>query len=465
MAETTVKRRRNKTTSFRVGRVRAFLRGKVWYLYYHEYGRRYQPRVGPDRDLARRMAAEINAQLESGVPSALGFQPVSIAELRQRWLDYHEHVRRSSVQTINRYRTATEHLLTFVSKVRPLRRASDFRPCHAEEFVRYLRSIKVGPNGHAHARKRPLRDTGIKYILEISSTLFSYAQRNRHLSPYAENPFRTIEIGRIPVEDARPIYVFTPDQEQRFLNACDDWQFPVFLTFLLTGLRPGELIRLLLPDDLDLESGWLHVRNKPKLGWQVKTRNERSIPLIPELIEVLRFSVGERRRGPVFRQRRCSNGYCPPLTSRSRKSLEREVTDRVQRREAEASEVPSRAERLRICETVWRDMGIIKRESIRVEFIRLTGAIGLPHITAPKTSRHTFATTLQDANVDPLIRNELMGHVPSASPTFGAGLGMTTTYTHTRPETKRRELERAFAERPALQCARDWLEIAEGTWP
>jgi hypothetical protein len=76
--------------SFRVGRVRAFLRGRVWYLSYSEQGRRRQPRVGRDRDEAKRLAAEINAQLEVGAPSALGFEPVSIIELRQRWLDHHE---------------------------------------------------------------------------------------------------------------------------------------------------------------------------------------------------------------------------------------------------------------------------------------------------------------------------------------------------------------------------------------
>lgn len=84
-----------KSTSFRVGRVRAYLRGRVWYLCYYEDGRRHQPRVGPQRDVARQMAAEINAQLEVGVPSVLWFQPVSFADLRQRWLDYHEHVLRS----------------------------------------------------------------------------------------------------------------------------------------------------------------------------------------------------------------------------------------------------------------------------------------------------------------------------------------------------------------------------------
>jgi integrase len=130
--------RRSSTNSFRVGRVRAYRRGKVWYLCYHENGRRRQPRVGPDRDHARRSAAEINAQLEIGAPTALGFDPVSFPELRQRWLDHHEHVRRSSVRTIDRYRASTDHLLRFIKSCRPLRHVSEFKPGHAEQFVRYL---------------------------------------------------------------------------------------------------------------------------------------------------------------------------------------------------------------------------------------------------------------------------------------------------------------------------------------
>ena len=39
-------KRGKKSTSFRIGRVRAYLRGRVWYLCYHEHGKRHQPRVG-----------------------------------------------------------------------------------------------------------------------------------------------------------------------------------------------------------------------------------------------------------------------------------------------------------------------------------------------------------------------------------------------------------------------------------
>ncbi len=450
--------RSRKSTTFRIGRVRVYLRGRVWYLCYHEDGRRHQPRIGPDRDVARQMAAEINAQLEVGVPSVLWFQPVSFADLRQRWLDYHEHVLRSSVATVRRYRQSTEHLLAFIRDVRRLRRASDFRPCHAEEFVRYLRTVQVPTNGPTTRRRRPLRDTGIKYILETCSILFHYAQKNRHLSPYAENPFHTINIRRIPVQDARPITVFTPDQERAFLKTCDDWQFPTFLILLSTGLRSGELVHLLLPDDLDLDGGWLHIRNKPKLGWQVKTRNERDIPLAPELVDVLRAALGGRSNGPIFRRRRFADGHGSPLTAFSRDRVEREVVLRCQQHESELGRALSRAEQARSARTVWRDMGAVCTETIRKEFGRIMASIGRGDVTAPKTLRHTFATLLQDANVDPLIRNELMGHVPGKSRSPGGGLAMTAVYTHTRPDTKRRQLEDALRQRSALQVAAERLQ-------
>jgi integrase len=436
--------RGKKSPSFRVGRVRAFLRGRVWYLCYHEQGRRHQPRVGPDREAARQLAAEINAQLEVGAPTALGFESIAIPDLRQRWLDHHEYVRRSSLETIRRYRAATEHLLNFVADVRPLRRVSDFRPIHAEEFVRHLRSLQVAPNGHRNSARRRLRDKGIKYILETCSTLFNYAARQRHLPPYAENPFRTIEINRIPIEDAKPIVVFTAEQEQHFLEACDDWQFPIFATLLMTGLRPGELTHLLLPDNLDLDSGWLYVRNKPGLGWKVKTRNERDIPLMPSLVAVLRRLLGDRRAGPVFQQRRCLEDHVPPLAGYTQVHLEREVA-----RRAHQSGSGDRQDLEAAAKTVWRDIGALKEDWIRKEFMALTRKTEMPEITAPKTLRHTFATCMQDANVDPLIRNELMGHSPGGGPTGGVGLGMTAVYTHTRPETKRKQLEDALAARPA----------------
>jgi len=46
MSKRSESRRTKKSAAFRIGRVRVYLRGHVWYPCYHEGGQRYQPRVG-----------------------------------------------------------------------------------------------------------------------------------------------------------------------------------------------------------------------------------------------------------------------------------------------------------------------------------------------------------------------------------------------------------------------------------
>jgi len=451
-----------KTKSFRVGRVTAYLRGKVWYLCYYENGKRHRPRVGVDKAAARQLAAQTNAQLEFTVPAPLSFEPVGIAELRERWLHHHECVLRSSVATVRRYRTASAHLLEFARGIRRVVSVAHFRAGEAEAFAAYLRHVEVAPNGHRNARKRLLRDKGVKYVLEVCRSLFNYAAKRRHLPPYSENPFSAIEIDRMPIEDAKPFVGLTAGQERAFLGACDAWQFPIFLTLLLTGVRPGELTHALLPDDLDLDGGWLSIRNKPELGWKVKTRNERMIPLVPELADVLRAVIAGRTTGPVFLRRGYLGAQTPPLSGLTSRRLEVELARRIDREQRDRDLPLSREQAQRIATRLWRDMGTVKTDRIRTAFMQLTKRIGLSSVTAPKTLRHMFATALQDANVDPLIRNQLMGHVPAQGGCAGGGLGMTGVYTHTRPETLRRQLETALRGRPAAQVARSWLQRRRG---
>jgi integrase len=88
--------------------------------------------------------------------------------------------------------------------------------------------------------------------------------------------------------------------------------------------------------------------------------------------------------------------------------------------------------------------------------MRIADRLNLPGATCPKSWRHTFATLLQDANVDPLIRQLTLGHA-FTSGGIGA-LGMTSIYTHTRPETQQREIERALRLWPeSLDCAHGWV--------
>jgi integrase len=369
---------------------------------------------------------------------------VSLPELRERWLGHHEQVLRSSVHSIRRYRTATEHLFRFVA-TRSVRTAAQFQAAHAEEFVRYLRTVAVSPNGHPNTAKRPLFDKGVRFVLECCRAMFTYAAKRRHLPPYAENPFAVLEVDRMPVETARRIELLTDDQLTRFLAACDSWQYPIFLTLLLTGLRPGELCHLLLPEDLDLDAGVVRVRNKPRLGWQIKTRNQRDVPLLPKLVAVLRCHLDVRSLGPVFQRRPRCQGF--RLANHSQILLERELVARS----TTPGESCDRADRERLARQVWHEAGAVAEDRVRLEFIRVCRAAGLEGQTAPKLLRHQFATILQEGRVDPLVRNLLMGHASAEQRTAGFGLGMTAMYTHTRPETLREQLHEAFRYRPWLR--------------
>jgi integrase len=442
--------------SFRIGRVKAYRRGQIWYLYYFENGRRRRPRVGPDRDAAKKMAAQINGQLEAGAPAALTFEAISIPALRERWLNYHEQVRRSSLATISRYRTATDHLLRFLEQ-RSVRHASQFRVCHAEEFVGYLRSLRVAPNGHAHSLKRPLLDKGILFILEACRALFVFAAKRRHLPPYAENPFSTLELGKMPVDHRRPIRLPTNLQMAEVLGSADHWSCLIFATLALTGVRPGELVHLLV-EDFDPQTQLLYVRNRPALGWQVKTRQDRCIPLLEPHAALIRMMLGNRRGGTLFQREKYSAVQTPTWTS-SAISVEEELSNRRRRWELAADHALTRQEHATLCRQLWTEMGLIKTDRLRQRLRQLAQSNDVPELETPKVFRHLFATLLQEGRVDPLIRNELLGHIPEEGPRSGGGLGMTANYTQTRPETKRAQLASAFVGHPLQKSLKERVEL------
>jgi hypothetical protein len=140
--------------------------------------------------------------------------------------------------------------------------------------------------------------------------------------------------------------------------------------------------------------------------------------------------------------------------------LEDEGRRRIEQRERETRRTYNRAERGSVFRTIWRDLGAIREDEVRLEFIRLCRRISAANQTMPKVLRHGFATALQDANVDPLIRCQLMGHATIAGRRSSPGpLGMTALYTHSRPETVRRQFEAAMTVRPLLAVVFDRLHV------
>ena len=137
------------------------------------------------------------------------------------------------------------------------------------------------------------------------------------------------------------------------------------------------------------------------LGWRIKTGQERAVPLCDEAVSVLQRVVGQWQQGLVFLRPRFRD--VPPELAGPLSQLEREAEQRLTRTQKSTGTL-SRTAAAQVLHTVWRDAGLIRTDAIRKSFIHAGCSIGRPELTCPKSWRHTFATLLQDAEVDPLIR-------------------------------------------------------------
>jgi integrase len=81
--------------------------------------------------------------------------------------------------------------------------------------------------------------------------------------------------------------VYTSEQLEAFFGSLDSQYHQVVFSLLLqTGLREQEAMYLQWAD-IDLKRRTLLVRSKPELGFRIKDREERSIPLGDGLVEML----------------------------------------------------------------------------------------------------------------------------------------------------------------------------------
>ncbi len=236
------RRRKKAGKRFRIGKVSGYFHHGAWWVYYREGGRPVRKKVAAEQAEAEQVGAQINAQLSVGSPTLLEFTPISVPDLRNQFLDYHEQVLRSSLATIRRYRTATQHLEDFDQQAKP-RMVHEIRD---ESFVLYLRKIEVAPNGHANSAKRPLRDKGIQFILETCRAMYAFAAKRRHQPPYCPNPFAELPLGHLRIEDAKRIFVFDRNSELAFFRNADQRSLPIHALLAKTGLRVGEVVHLLI---------------------------------------------------------------------------------------------------------------------------------------------------------------------------------------------------------------------------
>ncbi|CAN5912676.1 hypothetical protein BH23PLA1_BH23PLA1_35430 [soil metagenome] len=417
----------------RIGPVTIYKRGLTYSLYYREGGATRRRKVEGNLAVARATATKVADALAEKRSTPIGHRRTTPREMADGYLDHIAHVQRLALRTQDRYRAALERFLEFTEDV-GLARIDQIVEATVEDFVRWLRGQTRTRNGAIRGKRDVYKTGGIRFILSTCRTAFNWASRRRMLPAYAENPFTRFPIDSLRDRDEDDVdqHVFSAAQERDFFAACSEWQRGIFTMLATYGLRVGELTHLLI-EDVNFEAGSITIRSKPELLWHVKTGRRRQLPLVLSIREMLLQRIGDRKTGFVFLNQEHHNRHLKPSRSFSsavtfRSHLEAIIADLVASH-PEASE----REKRRVVTAFCRTMGQIPEKRVRGEFMKLTRAIGCPQFTRAHDLRHLFSSRAQEAGVNPLLVQELLGH---------ASLDMTRRYTHLGLEVKRDALGR-----------------------
>src|SRR5215210_7482629 len=238
------------------------------YLVYTPSGPTYRYLYGKTRKVAAEKLTKALAQRDGGLAFETG--KLTVAEYMDKWLT--ESARnRLRPKTYKDYSGLTRlHIVPALGHLK----LKKLTPLHVQSF--YGSKLESG-----------LSKRTVEYIHTVLHSALKQAVR-WELVP--RNVTEAVDPPR-PERQERP--TFNLDQARHFLEAArkDDWG-ALYVLVIQTGMRRGELFGLRW-DDVDLDNGWLHVRqalapesksfNAPKTA-----KGRRKIRLTPVAMETLK---------------------------------------------------------------------------------------------------------------------------------------------------------------------------------
>ncbi len=352
---------------------RIYKRGKTWYIDVRVKGKRVRRRVDASKriaDLALKDAEVKIAKDEFG----LARTDITLDRLIRNFLDYSRANHRQA-STI-RYGSVIDSFKGFIEKHTNITCISEITQEIIEKYKVYRRDSRINANGkpvetdgkiNGNSRKGVKAHT-INFELKTLNNIFNLAIQWSYLK---DNPVNGVK--RLKVDDTKRLEFLTKEECQRLLEACPPKLYPIYFTFLNTGMRKSELEHLEWKD-VDFQRKKIRIRWKE--FWRPKT-GERDIPISPQLYDRLLKLKEENEAGLK------SNFVFPH-----------------------------------------KDGGKIKTK-LRERMIEIAKEAGIPELTRLHTLRHTFASHLVMQGVDLPTVMKLMGH---------SDIQTTMIYAHLAPD-------------------------------
>lgn len=350
-----------------------YKRGKVWYLDIRVSGRRVRKRVGSSKRIAELALqdAEVKAARDE-----FGFtrNDITLDKFFEQFLDYSRTNHQPS--TMNRYRAVIDHFKQFLKENTNAVCISQVSTEVVDRYKVFRKDAWTNPNGSPVESDEDVKDYTrkgarahtINFEIGTLKTIFNLAIKWGYLK---ENP--TNEVKKLKVNDSKSVRFLTEDECKRFLDACPADLYPIYFTFLNTGMRKAELENLEWAD-IDFKRRKIRIRRKD--FWQPKT-GERDIPINSQLLELLKDlkQVNDKKLKSNF---------------------------------------------------VFPDKkGSLIKTKLREKLIQIAQKAGIENLTKVHTLRHTFASHLVMKGVDLPTVKKLMGH---------SDIETTMIYAHLAPD-------------------------------
>lgn len=250
--------------------VAIFLRGDVWYVNYQHNGRQVRNSLKTkSKKEARRRALRIEKKLLDGE-----FQPGRRSATLEEGIAAFMKTRRAkgrAPRTLAKYENCFRLVRELAAEL-GVKRLSQIDATFMDTF--HERRV-------AQFRKKPGRD-GLKTALNDQVTIRSMVNHALKRKLVVGDPLAGFSMEK-PKPKPQPYW--SQEQLDRILAvATRQPHADVFRLLARTGMRIGE-VKFLNWDDVDFENRVLKVQAKGE--WKPKTGDARSIPMVPEVVEIL----------------------------------------------------------------------------------------------------------------------------------------------------------------------------------
>jgi integrase len=257
----------------------------TWYVFYYDLrGKKVRQRIGPNKRTAALAKGDIEARLAKQRGGLLDpdreLKRTPIAAFREQLSDFLENENKAP-KTITRYTGVFDKLCGFIKGEEPhVRYLDQIDTSIIERYKDFRRRQRITANGHPNASPRDgVSVRTLNNELTFFHSIFNLARRRGFIH---SNPLEGVR--KINGQKRKHYQPLSDEQIERLIEAAGETLRPILLTFLLTGMRTGELLNLEW-EDIAFDNDEIHIQ--PKQDWQPKDKEARMIPLHSQLRTVL----------------------------------------------------------------------------------------------------------------------------------------------------------------------------------